>query len=79
MRSYILGVISGVLILSACGGNRLGVKIYWLDPATSQLVRKQDNEYIPVSEAKDFYCLGKDDLRKVIDFYQSCLDTGGPK
>ena len=73
MRLFFLGLIAGLAIsMVSCQGQTLNVKIYRLNPVTDQLDRAQNNEHIPVSTSKDFYCTQKDDLIKIVDAYQSC-------
>ena len=46
--------------------SKKAVKVYASDPLQGGLVRTQGNELIPYDQSRDFVCLQKDDLKKVI-------------
>lgn len=61
-----------VLFMGASSCSGPGVKVWYLDPDQG-LVRKQDNEILPFSQARGYYCMSKQDAEYVMN---RCI---GPK
>jgi hypothetical protein len=71
-------VISGMILgagLFACAKG-LKVSIYYLDPAKG-LVRSQDNQVIPFSQAKGYFCLSPSDTEALVTELKACQQAGG--
>lgn len=65
----IWGAVAATALLGACGAG-LVIKIYYLDPAKG-LVRKQEGEVIPFSDAKGYRCVSSQDFDALLQSYAS--------
>lgn len=74
MRLIILFLISITTMgISNCA-NGPEVKIYSSQPDKGGIVRKQDQEFIPYQQTKDYYCLSPSDAEALLNYCLSPKD-----
>lgn len=61
--------------LAGCPAHGLNVKVYYLSNEDGGLVRKQENEVIPFSQAEGYRCMNQADFDAVVELVRSCVNS----